>query len=466
MPVSTKMSLDAKQFRFPNFYICSPFLISASRYNPAQFAKASPKNFEDKAYAMHEQLINIKNISDALREFQKEELYLRSLWSTLTYKELLAIGIHDKFQDIIKAKLNNYELDMNSFTMVPNQDFYSCIQFLNGSRLTSTNKKLTLHLYTDASQMNATRYPTDSWTFNGNVEIDKASGFYVIFAEEGYYPGYSKEYITVSSGLRTRISVSMTAHSELNTKSDPCRAVPSQVSVVDHLDPKHIITYKMGQSLCESYNWALKFHKSCGCVPLQYPIPANIHHKTFRCLNLSTSRTVEEIVQDQICVINLTEDRQVKDEIKQECHLQVPCERMMYTLKWSIATWPTENLVGHFVREIMNVSYNLRIADKENVPGWRNVLYAGNLTESMVRENVLKLVVRPNEELSTMISETRAYPAMNLFSDIGGILGLYLGMSLLAFCELVQSLLLAVQLSKYSYKTKTTPHRHPSSSVH
>lgn len=72
-----------------------------------------------------------------------------------------------------------------------------------------------------------------------------------------------------------------------------------------------------------------------------------------------------------------------------------------------------------------------------------------------MRENMVKIEIRPLEASSSRISESLAYPFFNFFSDFGGILGLYLGVSLLTLCDLgeyVTDIFRAVVKARYPKK--------------
>ena len=91
----------------------------------------------------------------------------------------------------------------------------------------------------------------------------------------------------------------------------------------------------------------------------------------------------------------------------------------------------------------MQPVYKQRLQNNHTVPAWKNVVDAqGQYRIGMVRDNVMKVEIRPYEQYSTQIEESEAYPAITFFSNIGGILGLYLGMSLLSVFEALQSLAL------------------------
>ena len=83
--------------------------------------------------------------------------------------------------------------------------------------------------------------------------------------------------------------------------------------------------------------------------------------------------------------------------------------------------------------------YNQRVKHNRFVPAWRNLLNAPNNSQiAAAKETILKVEISPKEDRSTKITESEAYPARSLFSDIGGILGLYIGMSLLSIIELLE----------------------------
>ena len=97
-------------------------------------------------------------------------------------------------------------------------------------------------------------------------------------------------------------------------------------------------------------------------------------------------------------------------------------------------------MVEGLIKDFLEGPYRQRLAEHPLLP-WYNVLNAtGEDRERLFRKNVAKLEIVPQvEKFSNRIVEVIAYPLINLLSDIGGILGLYMGMSLLSVVELVES---------------------------
>lgn len=122
-------------------------------------------------------------------------------------------------------------------------------------------------------------------------------------------------------------------------------------------------------------------------------------------------------------------------------------------MRWSAATWPTTQLIGWFVTSELAEIFKRNIMENGSVGAWRNILNASDDDRArLVRENIMKVDISPKTTRSSRKIERKAYPAMNFFSDIGGILGLYLGMSLISFFELFEVLISAGKMQCLSLK--------------
>ena len=239
----------------------------------------------------------------------------------------------------------------------------------------------------------------------------------------------------------------MTANEFISTPNNPCREKPKTVILASHLADKRPVTYNLDRSLCEAYEWALEYHAYCGCVPLRYPIPAHIDLNTSRCLNVThwpVNRTIDNIK----CMSRVRFELDMQKKIDLRCKGIYPCKRLTYVLDSSSAVWPTASLAGKFA-DVLNETYNERIRNNESAPAWLNVINANESYQTnLIRENIAKVDFRPKSKRSAKMKESAAYPATNLFSDIGGILGLYLGMGLLSVIELLESIFIVVNLSR------------------
>lgn len=463
-PTNTKLAISAVDFQFPSLFACNPFPVSASWlaynefYNISKEKHEEEKEFEKNFFSkfnsvqklISQSVLEGKNILGLRRGFDISFLYSKLIWSSWTRNMLRLIQPTSIDQFVIKASINGVNLGIDAFEAISSQEYFKCFRFLNSSSLKNPSDVLSIYFYTDATQLNIEQYKSDmqkiaSMVYSGPSVVDKSSGLLLFFTEAGHYPSANAEQLTVSSGSHTKITVKMTAKLKMSLPSLPCRKQAAFVTLASHLINGAKRTYRLDRSLCEAYEWALEYYTQCGCVPLRYPMPAHVKFNTSRCLNI-THWSVDEIANKIACISKVEFDLNIKQAIILKCEGVEPCETLTYDVHWSNALWPTESLVTALTEKIINTTYQERKRENRSVFGWRNVLNApdkNNMTR-MIRENIAKVDIRPRSSRSSKLLESPAYPAINLFSDIGGILGLYLGISLLSLMELVASVISAL----------------------
>ena len=112
--------------------------------------------------------------------------------------------------------------------------------------------------------------------------------------------------------------------------------------------------------------------------------------------------------------------------IKKKCSLECPleCESVTYDFSIYNSEFPTELL------------YNLFISDKEFVKKYfKN---ESDISYEKFKDRAIALNVYYPQFSYTVITELRKIPIIDLFSNIGGTLGLFLGISFLSFIEIVE----------------------------
>lgn len=168
---------------------------------------------------------------------------------------------------------------------------------------------------------------------------------------------------------------------------------------------------------------------------------SEIFHVTDRCENV-TRWPIENIYQNIICKEKMKHDAVPKENIDEKCKHYDSCFKKKYSALWSHALWPIEHIMKSFVNHFLQRIFEARKKAYPSVMAWKSLIEA-NESEipKILKENVKKVVISPKATHSKFIHKSRTYPFRNLLSDIGGILGLYLGMSILSVCELLQVLL-------------------------
>lgn len=434
-PITTEISMEAVTFKFPDLYICSDF---PNAYSNKLHKKSlwPPDSTDARLKQNHKNLFKELMKHPKLRRFA-DVFAWRAIWATHP-----RLAIQDKYQMIIKAKLSNMKsaLTLSSFKVVPSVFYHMCFKFMNVTYLRSYYDELTLYLYADISHLKSvdTEAESGSRMFSGKIVSDKSSGLKFFFAERGFYPSTASS-LTTSCGMHTDVAVSMTERMLLNREKHECQNEHSTLKIFNHVGNNDNITYKQDFFICRIYQWAVHIHQKCRCVPLQFPIPAYLAKDTRRCLDLRRW-SFKDAMKNIRCQIQARMNKTLRYEIKKTCKVPKRCRRLEYSLQRSSVVWPARSLMKKFVSNVINTTCWHR-QKNHSVAAWKNVVDAPNATvrSTMVRENVMKVVIHPQSSHSTLIVETEAYPIISLLSDIGGILGLYLGMSVLSLCELLES---------------------------
>ncbi|EDO37452.1 predicted protein [Nematostella vectensis] len=161
----------------------------------------------------------------------------------------------------------------------------------------------------------------------------------------------------------------------------------------------------------------------CGCLEYRFP---NIDNRTvcdildidvIRCLN-----KVQSLYQDN------------KLGCSEKC--RPPCNEEVFKLSISSARWPTDDYEAHFLDEL-----------KED----KGFVLPANAD---ARAYFVKLQIFYEELNHEVIEEYRSYELVNFVSDIGGQLGLWIGISALTASELVE-LLIVIALHLLRKVTRT-----------
>ena len=151
-----------------------------------------------------------------------------------------------------------------------------------------------------------------------------------------------------------------------------------------------------------------KSNDECGCS------------YTTKFFNATSCRTLKE----NKCLYELNE--KLKDNhtktFSKECPLE--CNSYFYEISHSSKKFPTTSYAKYLMKhhEIFNQSFDLN----------------RTLTVEDVSENIAKIRIYSYDTKYMVVEEMAAISLIELVSDIGGLLGLFMGMSLLSFFELFE----------------------------
>uniref|UniRef100_A0A1I8HAF4 ARID domain-containing protein n=1 Tax=Macrostomum lignano TaxID=282301 RepID=A0A1I8HAF4_9PLAT len=140
-----------------------------------------------------------------------------------------------------------------------------------------------------------------------------------------------------------------------------------------------------------------------------------------------------------------------------DCARVQECQRNSYAYSASAAPWPAYSDLEAFVHTfVMGPRGSLADREFHGIPlldlildytnrtpnGAVDRATAWNTSLRFVRENFVKLHVYAEESKGTLIRESPSYSFVEVLSELGGIGGLWAGMSLVTFVEVLEFLLL------------------------
>lgn len=175
-------------------------------------------------------------------------------------------------------------------------------------------------------------------------------------------------------------------------------------------------TFQVGYSAtaCKESCLAFNQRQECKCMEYRFPLPSN---STPVC-NIFNKTTVD-------CLSRIQKAFK-RNELNCTKSCPPPCREQVFKLTSSFSSWPSEGYQPFYTEKLENKGIDLIDENQTNT----------------LRSNVLKLNIFYEELNFEFIREERSYELANFVSDLGGSLGLWIGMSVLSFAEVFELLLL------------------------
>ncbi|XP_041079709.1 amiloride-sensitive sodium channel subunit delta-like isoform X1 [Polyodon spathula] len=149
---------------------------------------------------------------------------------------------------------------------------------------------------------------------------------------------------------------------------------------------------------------------SCGCGMWEFPVPKGMNVPFCNITNKDINHCVQ-----------LFEDKFAHNELDCSCPLQ--CEEEIFELTLSSSQWPSVVYMDKFARQLK--SSGGKLAQVTN----------------RIRDNLVKVVINYQQLNYELIEEAPAIRAIDLVSSIGGLVGLWIGVSICTVAEFLELLL-------------------------
>ena len=291
---------------------------------------------------------------------------------------------------------------------------------------------------------------TSDKTFTAYSSILGSRGWRITVHEQHTLPVVFGEGFDILPGRSTSVALSSTQISQLSAPYTGC--------VDEYILPK--TNYKLTQSTCriKCMRRAIELH--CGCIPVEitpYHYPEDVYCLTYNLTNIT------KVFEQKQCEDRVKKDRndtETFDGIKnceQFCNLR--CNEIEYNMQMTTSVFPTPEVMSWFY-----TFYIYNNPDREKLMAWKHFndplrpIKGKNKTaeDYLFRDNDERRQTVMTPEVTKLISESFArvniyfkdvtvlrkkqspsYNLGDLFADIGGVLGLWVGVSVITILEVL-----------------------------
>ncbi|CAD6196852.1 unnamed protein product [Caenorhabditis auriculariae] len=163
---------------------------------------------------------------------------------------------------------------------------------------------------------------------------------------------------------------------------------------------------------CHRNCFQLKVIEDCKCGDPRFPLPSE-----------DQRYCSAKSVADRQCLSNLTSVAGGYRHLHLKCECMQPCHENVFETAYSAAAWP---------------SVNFRIGD--DCPAVLDIFNDSEACTEYYRVNTAYIEIYYEQLNFETLKETAGYTLVNLFSDFGGNIGLWIGFSVITFLELLEFL--------------------------
>ncbi|ESO09376.1 hypothetical protein HELRODRAFT_168357 [Helobdella robusta] len=242
-------------------------------------------------------------------------------------------------------------------------------------------------------------------------EVTQYAGLRVVVHDPKKMPFPDDEGILVPPNALTHIGVQLETVSRLNESYGKCNSNDNPIKT------NYQLTYNKSycQKGCEYTCLGKEVIDRCKCKAVKYAVfPANEDPiRTCQSQNKSDEECMAEVTQSS---------ENGSSQCNNDC--PKPCQENIYVISISTSMWPSENYKATL----------MKILEKHHDIFPREL----NDSDYFIDSNYGRLVVYYSTLAYTQTSETPSYELKQFLSDIGGILGLYIGFSVLTFVEFIE----------------------------
>ncbi|XP_022111144.1 amiloride-sensitive sodium channel subunit alpha-like [Acanthaster planci] len=239
-------------------------------------------------------------------------------------------------------------------------------------------------------------------------DIQPAAGARVVVHARHNMPFPDDEGVSVSPGQETFIGFKRTNFTRLPHPYSNCTVVENANATIFNLPLPHV---RYSQRACENNCYYQNLTRVCGCADVRFRYDDNVP----LCLNSTQEQCLEGV--ERMYLAGML-----------DCMCSPPCRELQYDIVTGQARWPNEKFKLFLDDNIGNFSDDL----------YQDIDSGGD--PDFLEKNLLKVNVYYDKLEYTTIYQDVAYDHIALLSDMGGNVGLWIGVSVLTVFEFIELL--------------------------
>ncbi|XP_062617799.1 amiloride-sensitive sodium channel subunit alpha-like [Saccostrea cucullata] len=428
LPVQTKISLGFNSLQFPAVTVCNMNVVKKSELHttsvglqnlvgitdPSRFDPRNKIPKRKKRFVEDFENFNFDNLTDygdyyedpdyrdeGFKDAKRDDLYkVESTFKNLylAMPRMVRVNAGHQIGDmLLSCSFNGYKCFPMNFTLVNTPDYGNCFTIQSTtfvSKNPGPSSGLTLIFYTENEEF--------------LTGISQGYGMRLQIHDVGSFPMPAQEGIYISSSFETHIGLRLT---------DITRITPPHRYCEDGNDFKAKNKVEYSRSVCRIFCEQSAMLSECTCYSHEYK---EFFHFTNNTNKNKWCRTQKEI----LCVAKIM--REFNSQ-QRKCACLNPCKEKKYSLFPSSRQWPTTEYATTLMQGLCE-KFPLKCERIVNL----------SVDPRSLGLNFLKVNIYYEDLNYEDFQEEPEIATAQFASDVGGAIGLWIGLSILAIFEVVQ----------------------------
>ncbi|XP_069098634.1 amiloride-sensitive sodium channel subunit gamma-2-like [Pleurodeles waltl] len=410
------MLVSSARQKFPAVTICNlnSVRLSAINKNFAMFTSLQDSGLELTHRRNRSQNSNSTDDADDHIQYASAFNKFASEFNQLSDEQKIEMGHH--LEDmLIFCNFHGQECNSSFFSGFINYKFGNCFTFnsqkatdLRGNPINSEALNITkagfmygLHLELFIQQIEYVR------------DMTHAAGIRLLIHDQSQMPFPEDEGVNIPPGAETEIGM-MKVHIK-RLKSPYSSHCTDGENIRNFYQDKYAAGYT--REACKRTCAQMSIMEHCGCTHWEFAAPKE---PVYPKCNLSLAGV-------RNCV-ELYEFKFAHDDLN--CHCPLQCKEELYELTVSGSQWPSSSFIENFSKELKEIGGQVSIIAND---------------PALIRDNFVKVVVYFKQLNYELIEQEPSMTEIDLISNMGGLVGLWVGFSvctLVEFFELLVDVLL------------------------